>query len=261
MAIGTFSGYLSDELEMRARDEKTVVVLQSNYLPWKGYFDLIRKADLLVFYDDTQYTKNDWRNRNLIKTPRGVEWITVPCGPQIHRLIKDVRPVNSRWQRSHWDALLQNYKTAPFFNLFRSFFEDFYLAKTWNNLSELNQHLVKTIASEFLGIKTPVVNSNDFLRSGRKEAGLIYLLKMVGATTYLSGPTGKTFLDPAPFKEAGIKLSWMDYSHYPAYSQSYPPFVHEVSVVDLLYHTGPDAIKYLDNRKSARKSRDTETVS
>lgn len=231
---------------MTARNEKRVVVLQSNYLPWKGYFDLIRKADLLVFYDDTQYTKNDWRNRNRIKTPRGAEWITIPCGPHhMHRLIQDVRPVNARWQRSHWDRLRQNYQMAPYFSLYRPFFEDFYLGRPWTNLSELNQHLIGFIAREFLRIETPRVRSNDFDLRGSKEERLVELLEKVGATTYLSGPAGKLFLRLEPFEQAGIRVEWMDYSGYVPYRQQYGTFVHEVSIVDLLFNEGPNSTDFL----------------
>lgn len=228
-------------------NEKRVVILQSNYLPWKGFFDIIRQADLLLFYDDTQYTKNDWRNRNLIKTPRGRDWITVPCGPRhLHRRIDEVQPVHSRWQRSHWDQLLQNYRTTPFFAHYRPFFEDFYLHRTWANLSELNQYLILHIARKFLGIQTPVLQARELGVSGAKEERMIGLLAKVGATTYLSGPSGMDFLRLEPFHEAGIELEWMDYSHYRPYRQRFPPFIHEVSIVDLLFNEGPESPRFLE---------------
>jgi len=241
--------------------EKKVVVLQSNYLPWKGYFDLIRKADLLIFYDDTQYTKNDWRNRNRIKTPRGPQWLTVPCGPRIHRLIQDVAPSHDRWQRSHWDSIRQNYRLAPYFNQYKSFFEEFFLGKTWKNLSELNQFLIQSIALDFLGIHTPMLRSTDFAIHGAQEERLISLLQKVGTTTYLSGPTGKDFLRAEPFAEAGIRLEWMDYSGYRPYDQLYPPFVHEVSIIDLLFQKGPMAISFLEQEEGRGYRQRKESVS
>lgn len=238
---------LSFSLKRERVNEKRVVILQSNYLPWKGFFDLIRQADLLLFYDDTQYTKNDWRNRNLIKTPRGRDWITIPCGPShLHRRIDEVQPVHSRWQRSHWDQLYQNYRRAPHFADYRPFFEDFYLRRTWTNLSELNQYLILNIAREFLGIRTPFMQASELGVGGAKEERLVGLLKKVGATSYLSGPTGKDFLRPGPFLDAGIQLEWMDYSAYRPYRQLYPPFIHEVSIVDLLFNEGNDAWQYLE---------------
>jgi hypothetical protein len=225
---------------------KRVVILQSNYLPWKGFFDLIRRADLLVFYDDTQYTKNDWRNRNLIKTPRGRDWITIPCGPRhLHRRIDEVQPVHSRWQRSHWDQLYQNYRATPHFADYRPFFEDFYLHQTWTNLSALNQYLIQHIA-EFLQIRTPFLQAAELNVGGAKEERLINVLLKVGATTYLSGPTGRNFLRPELFREAGIQIDWMDYTHYQTYRQRFPPFHHEVSIVDLLFNEGPAAAQFLE---------------
>lgn len=232
----------------REMNDKKVVVLQSNYLPWKGYFDLIRSADLLVFYDDTQFTKNDWRNRNRIVSPRGVEWISVPCGPRIHRLILDVKPTHSKWQRSHWDKIVEGYRAAPYFKSFKDFFEDFYLSKTWSSLSDLNQYLIRTIATQFLNIHTPIRQSTEFALSGSKEDRLVDLLQQVGATRYLSGPTGRSFLREEPFAQAGIELEWMDYAGYPEYDQRNVPFVHEVSIVDLLFNTGPIAASYLDKQ-------------
>ena len=228
-------------------NEKRVAILQSNYLPWKGFFDLMHQVDLLLFYDDTQYTKNDWRNRNLIKTPRGRDWITIPCGPRhLDRRIDEVQPVHARWQRSHWDQLYQNYRTAPYFSYYRPFFEEFYLHRKWTNLSDLNQYLILYIAREFLGIGTPYIQARELEVAGHKEERLVGLLRKVGATSYFSGPTGKHFLRPEPFHEAGIRLEWMDYSHYKPYPQRFPPFVHEVSIVDLLFNVGPAASRYLE---------------
>jgi hypothetical protein len=237
-----------------SHEEKRVVVLQSNYLPWKGYFDLIRQSDLLVFYDDTQYTKNDWRNRNRIKTRHGVQWLTIPCGPHhMHKLIQEVRPVGYEWQRSHWDRLRFHYGASPYFRIYRPFFESFYLSRTWTNLSELNQYLILAICREFLHIDTPMMRSTDFPLEGVKEERLVSLLRKVGATTYLSGPTGRQFLQMEPFSQAGIRVEWMDYSGYPSYRQLFPPFVHEVSIVDLLFNEGESAIQFLEPVKSRKE--------
>lgn len=240
---------------------KRVVVLQSNYLPWKGYFDLIRRADLLIFYDDTQYTKNDWRNRNRIKTSRGVEWLTIPCGRHhMHRLIHDVRPVGNEWQRSHWDRIRMSYRFAPYFGMYRDFFESFYRAHDWTNLSELNQYLITTIGRAFLGIQTPILRSTDFHLVGSKEERLVHMLVQSGATRYLSGPTGRQFLRMEPFERAGIRVEWMDYSGYRPYPQLYPPFVHEVSVIDLLFQEGPGAAQYLESTAPLAEASDLSVL-
>lgn len=226
---------------------RRVVVLQSNYLPWKGYFDLIRRADLFVFYDDVQFTKNDWRNRNKIKTPAGADWISIPCGTNLKRLIQEVQPSNADWQSGHWRRITEGYGDTPYFNLYKPFFEDFYLGRTWTNLSELNQYLIRHIAQDMLGIQTTFEQSSKYSPDGVRQDRLLDLLRKTGATEYLSGPAARAYISEETFQEANIKLTWMNYGPYPEYRQPYPPFVHEVSIIDLLFCEGPDAIAYLGN--------------
>ena len=224
---------------------KTVAVLQSNYIPWKGYFDIIGRADCFIFHDDLQYTKNDWRNRNKIKTANGSTWLTVPCGKNEHRLICEVELKTHDWQAKHWRMIEKNYKKAPYFDLYRNFFEEFYLEKTWSNLSEMNHFLIKHIASKFLGVTTPLEDSRSYNLSGRKAGRLLELLHKAGATHYLSGPSAKSYIPEAEFLQEGIQVEWMDYSGYPEYPQFSPPFEHGVSIIDLLFHTGPEAGQYM----------------
>lgn len=217
---------------------KKVAVLQSNYLPWKGYFDLIHDVDLFVFYDDVQFTKNDWRNRNRIKTAQGTQWLTVPVGASLDRLICEVRLEDSRWQARHWKTILQSYSRAPHFSMYRDFFEDFFMRRRWASLSEMNQYLIKAIAAQFLGVRTEFRDSREFAVSGAKLDRLLSLLSKVGATHYFSGPAAKAYIDESRFSDAGIRLTYKDYSAYPAYPQLYPPFEHPVSVIDLLFSCG-----------------------
>ena len=133
---------------------KKIAILQSNYIPWKGYFDIIAKVDLFIFHDDLQYTKGDWRNRNKIKTEKGTEWLTIPCGSSEKRLICDVQLNDSSWQKDHWNKIVTNYRKAPFFNKYKSLLEYFYLDKKWDNLSNFNQCFIKTISSDIFGFKT-----------------------------------------------------------------------------------------------------------
>jgi hypothetical protein len=224
---------------------RRVAVLQSNYLPWKGYFDIIHDVDLVIFYDDVQYTKNDWRNRNRIKTPRGVEWLTIPVGMRIHRMICEVELPDDWWAADHLDKLTRAYAAAPFFEEYRGFLEQIYLQPRWRLLSDLNQHLIRTIAVEFLGITTEFRDSREFAARGRKQDRLLALLQEAGAEVYVSGPAAKDYLDADAFARAGVEVRWKDYSGYPEYRQLHPPFVHEVTVLDLLFHTGggaPDRI-------------------
>lgn len=223
----------------------TVVVLQSNYIPWKGYFDLIHDADIFVFYDDLQFTKNDWRNRNKIKTAQGLKWLSIPVGTNANRLICDVVMEDTRWQRSHWDSLRQQYEKSPFFKLYRPFFEEIYLGRQWENMSELNQYLIQSISHEILKISTQFINSRDFKLSGQKLDRLLDLVKQSKATRYISGPSARNYIVEERFDELGIELQWKDYSNYPEYPQPYPPFEHGVTILDLLFNVGSEAPFYI----------------
>ncbi|MCH7344188.1 WbqC family protein [Pelomonas sp. CA6] len=222
-----------------------VVVLQSNYIPWKGYFDLIRDAELFCFYDDVQFTKNDWRNRNRIKTAQGPRWLSVPVGTDLNRLVCEVRMSDARWQASHWDSLRQAYGKQPFFRHYRDFFEEIYRGRVWESLSELNQHLIRRIAGELLGIQTRFDDSRHYRSEGVRLERLMGLLQQLGCSHYISGPAAKDYIDPAVFERAGMRLSWKDYSGYPVYEQPHPPFEHGVSILDLLFCVGPDAPQYI----------------
>lgn len=224
---------------------KSVVVLQSNYVPWKGYFDLIHDADLFIFYDDLQYTKNDWRNRNKIKAASGPEWITIPVGSDTNRLICEVELKDATWQQKHWKTLLQNYRNCPHFERYQQFFEDFYLGRRWANLSEMNQCLIQHIATAFLGIRTEFQDSRRFNLSGQKQERLLELVSKVGTERYISGPAAKSYIEAERFAAEGIGLVWKDYVGYPEYPQRFPPFEHGVSILDLLFNVGPDAPWYI----------------
>ncbi|MCX7890837.1 MAG: WbqC family protein [Burkholderiales bacterium] len=224
---------------------KRVVVNQSSYIPWKGYFDLIHDADLFVFYDDVQFTVRDWRSRNRIKTPQGAIWLTVPVGSDRNRLVCDVVITDAGWQKRHFESLRHSYSRAPYFRDYEPFLREVYLERRWNNLSALNQFLIRRIAEEFLGIRTLFAQSTEFNAPGRKADRILALAKAAGATTYLSGPAAKAYLDPAAFSAAGIELQWKEYPAYPEYPQLHPPFDHAVTVLDLLFHVGPAAPWYI----------------
>jgi hypothetical protein len=224
---------------------KTVVVLQSNYIPWKGYFDLVHEADVFVFYDDLQFTKNDWRNRNKIKTPSGAEWITIPVGHDTNRLICEVELRDSSWQAKHWKTIKQHYGKCAHFGDYQGFFEEAYLGRVWSNLSELNHYLIRSIAHDFLGVKTEFRDSREFSLQGVKQDRLLDVLAHVGATKYVSGPAARDYIEPERFADAGIELVWMNYDGYPEYPQRFPPFVHGVSILDLLFNAGPAAPRYI----------------
>ena len=206
-----------------------VAILQSNYLPWKGYFDIIHSADLFIFYDDIQFTKNDWRNRNKIKAQTGPAWLTIPVGGDLSRLINQVTFRDQRWAKKHWKNIQQYYSRAPFFKLYQDFLEDVYLNRPWSRLSELNQYLIRHIAHDFLEIKTEFRDSTEFETQGKKQDRLMDLLKQAGANSYISGPSAKNYIDEKKFEKAGIELSYITYDGYPEYPQFFPPFSHQVA--------------------------------
>lgn len=230
---------------------KKVAVLQSNYIPWKGYFDIINMVDLFIFHDDLQYTKQDWRNRNKIKTEKGPEWLTVPCGTNEKRLICEVELKDSSWQRKHWNKIKNCYQRTKYFGQYKDFFEEIYLRNKWTNLSVMNQSIIKKICREILNIKTIFDDSRKYHLREKKQARVLELLEKVKATEYLSGPAAKVYLDESEFVKRKIKLGWMDYLDYPKYNQLYPLFCHEVSIIDLIFNEGPHTSKYMKSFKKA----------
>lgn len=222
-----------------------LAVLQSNYIPWKGYFDLIHQVDFFLFYDEVSYTKNDWRNRNQIQTAQGPQWLTVPVHGSLSMRIDEVEIVQGRWQQQHYQALLTNYAKAPFFHQYAPFLREVYLDRSWQRLSELNQFLIQKIAKDFLGIHTQFGSSHDYPTSGSGHQKLLSLVKAVGADSYLSGPAARNYIQPEDYRSANIRLEWMDYSGYPLYPQRYSPFRHQVSILDLLFNVGDCAADYI----------------
>jgi hypothetical protein len=218
-----------------------VAVLQSNYIPWKGYFDLIHDVELFVFYDDNQYTKNDWRNRNRIKTSQGTQWLTIPVGDALDRQICEVTLPDNGWQRKHWRTIEQTYGKCAHFARYRPLFEEVYLGRSWSHLSALNQHLIELVSREVLGIRSTFADSRLYGAQGSKLDKLLDLLRRVGASHYLSGPAARDYIDEARFAQAGITLEWKSYAGYPEYPQRHPPFEHGVTVLDLIFNMGPDS--------------------
>jgi WbqC-like protein family len=221
-----------------------VALVQSNYVPWKGYFDLIASADVFVLYDDAQFTTRDWRNRNRIKTPQGLAWLTVPVGDSRSRTIRDVRLPDPAWQRAHWRTLELAYKRAPHFSRVTEWLAPIYLDRNFTSLSELNKHLIDTICDQ-LDIRTNITESCSFRLEGARSQLILSICRQIGATEYLSGPSAKTYLDVNLFESNGISVRWIDYSRYPAYPQLWGDFIHEVSILDLLFNCGPDASSFM----------------
>jgi hypothetical protein len=225
---------------------RRVAITQSNYIPWKGYFDLIAMVDELILLDDVQYTKQDWRNRNRIKTPAGVKWLTIPVrhGSTGQR-IDQIEVADPTWPSRHWRELRQHYARAPFFEEVRPLLEPLYLGLAEQRLSRINRELIEAVCGA-LGLDTRLSWSTDYdpAPTGRNER-LIDLCRQAGAERYLTVPGTRTYLDEDAFGHAGIAVDWMDYSGYPEYPQLHGAFEHRVTVLDLLMCTGPEAPRYL----------------
>ncbi len=222
---------------------KKVAILQSNYIPWKGYFDLIRMVDEFIIYDNVQYTRSDWRNRNKIKTPNGLAWLTIAVGKHYEK-INETTVSDINWGRSHWSTLRQCYSKSKYFNEYKGIFEAFYLNNIEKHLSIINYDLIKII-NNILNINTKISWSTDYNIIDGKVERLVDLVHQTGGSEYLSGPAAKGYIDESLFTNAGIKVSWMDYSGYKEYDQLYPPFEHGVTILDLIFNEGPEAIKYM----------------
>jgi hypothetical protein len=225
-----------------------VVILQPSYIPWRGYFHQIAKADLFIFYDDVQYDKHGWRNRNQIKTVQGKQWLTIPVhsgGATQGALIKDMKIDWARpWSANHRKALTFSYAKAPYFRRYAALLESFYQRHD-TLLADFTIDLTIALARE-LGIE-----QTRFMRSseipgidGQKTGRLIQILTKVGATHYVSGPSARDYIEQTQFDAAGISLEFMIYD-YPEYPQLYPPFDGQVSVLDLLFMAGPEALKLI----------------
>ena len=225
---------------------KRVAISQSNYIPWKGYFDLINTVDEFVLFDDMQYTRRDWRNRNKIRTPDGTQWLTIPVvvKGKYHQTIRETEVSDPQWGASHWGAIKHNYSRRPFFPAHRALLEELYFGGRETHLSQINFRFL-TAMCEVLGITTPMTWSTDYGVIEGKTERLVDLCQKAGGTEYVSGPAAKDYIDPAVFADAGIALEYIDYSGYPTYEQVTEPFDHYVSVVDLILNTGPDAPSYM----------------
>jgi hypothetical protein len=230
-------------------DAKTnCVILQPSYIPWRGYFHQIQKADVFVFYDDVQYDRGGWRNRNRVKTPNGSVWLTIPVAKK--GSVDSGTPLNAikvdwnrRWTKSHWTTIQQSYQKAPFFENYRELFQNIY-----DRRPELLADFTIETTIEIAGLLG--LGDKRFLRSSQLSAGgakterLVSILRQVGATHYISGPSARDYLDEESLAAAGISLEYMQYGYRP-YPQLHPPFDPHVSIIDLLMMTGPETPDFI----------------
>lgn len=228
----------------------TVSICQSNYIPWRGYFDLIGFADYFVLYDNVQYTKNDWRNRNKIKTPNGAEWLTIACKTNsINQRIDETFIANTNWYVKHLKTIKSNYAKAAAFGLVYDWIEEIYVNKISHltKISDINKCLITEIC-KFLNIQTTILSDNELELIEGKSEKLIHICSQLKADVYLSGPSAQDYLDLSLFHENNIDVIWMDYTGYPSYSQQFGEFNPNLSIIDLLFNEGLNAKEFLKSK-------------
>ncbi|MCB0335233.1 MAG: WbqC family protein [Bdellovibrionales bacterium] len=230
--------------------KKSAVITQSNYIPWKGYFDQIRSCDYFMLYDCVQYTRRDWRNRNQIKTPQGPKWLTIPVNVKgkFNAPINAMEVADHEWAEQHWNMIRHNYRQAPCFSELENFFCNLYeLAAKETLLSKVNYLFLSEICRK-IGITTPFYFSEDYELKDDKNERLVSLCKQLQVTNYISGPAAKDYLDVGAFDNEGISVEWFNYGTYPDYPQQHGPFTHAVSIIDLMMAVGDQTLSFIENK-------------
>jgi hypothetical protein len=231
-----------------------VAIVQSCYVPWKGYFDLIRSCDHFILLEDVQYSRGQWRNRNQIKTAQGLKWISIPLrhSGTFPTLIHDMRVNDPDWMRRHYSILEQSYRASPGWKVLRDFLDAELLPRNEPTLSEVNESLTRSLC-RLLGLETPITRSERYaVRCENPTERVVKLCQAVGGTRYLSGPGARSYIEEERFHDAGIALEYFDYSGYPEYPQPHGPFEHAVSILDVIACLGTDAASAL--RREAREA-------
>lgn len=226
--------------------KKSVLITQSNYIPWKGYFDNINAVDEFIVYDDMQYTKRDWRNRNQIKTPQGLLWLTIPVEVKgkFFQKINETQVSEKNWGEKHWKTIVANYSKTPYFKIYRDVFENIYRDESLNTITNINIEFIKAVNS-ILNINTKIIDSREFRLVEGKTERLVDICKQCQATSYYTGPAAKNYMDEQLFFNEGIGVNYFDYSNYPEYPQQHGEFSHYVSILDLIFNTGDNAKNYM----------------
>jgi hypothetical protein len=240
------------------------VIIQPSYIPWRGFFHMIQRADVFVFYDDVQYDKRGWRNRNRIKGPNGSQWLTIPTlnkGAQT-----EDTPINAieicwdtPWNRKHLQTITQIYSKAPFFKDYVDLLKEFY-GRRDTLLADFTIDFTIAIARRIGILHTRFVRSSTLGAEGTKTARLISVLEKIGATHYISGPSAADYIEPKLFEEAGITYEYQVYD-YPPYEQRFPPYDPQVSILDLMFSTGPQLPQYIWSQPRPSESPSTSPAS
>ena len=226
---------------------KKVAILQSNYIPWKGYFDMINMVDEFVLYDDMQCTKRDWRNRNIIKTFQGMQWISIPVATKgkFYQKINETEVISSEWVDEHWKTLQYNYARAKHFDEYSETIKELYeKCREEKYLSRINYIFLKSIC-EILDINTKITWSSEYNLIDGKTEKLVGICKQAGADCYLSGPAAKDYIENELFANESIALEYMDYSGYKEYSQLHGEFLHSVTILDMIFNLGKETKNFM----------------
>lgn len=220
-----------------------ITIHQPQYLPWLGYLDKIDKADVFVLLDNVQFKKNEWQNRNRIKTAQGWQWITVPVLYRFPEKINEVR-INNRenWSRKHLQALITNYAKSTYFDNYKSFFEDIF-SRRWDRLVDINIEIIKFLINA-LGLKTRLVMASDLKLREEPTERLIDICKTFNGNKYLAGKDGNKYMNVELFDKEGIEIIFQDFKH-PVYNQLFGDFEPFMSAIDLLFNCGDNSLKIL----------------
>lgn len=223
-----------------------ICIVQSCYIPWKGFFDLVGRCDEYVIFDRMQYVKRHWHNRNRIKTANGPEWLTIPVitKGRFDQAIDEVL-IEKPWAEKHWRALELAYGRAPFFDALAPVVRTWYeRADKQARLTDVNELFAREIAG-LLGLRTRIVRDTAYPVDGVKTERLLAIARAAGADRYLSGPSARVYLDEGQLAAGGVTTEWMSYDGYPEYLQLHGNFEHAVSVLDLLFNAGPEAPRFI----------------
>ena len=229
-------------------------MLQPGYLPWLGFFDQLQRSDCFIFYDDVQYDKNGWRNRNRIKSTTGEpHWLTVPV--RVHsltqRLIETEIDNRAPWPRKHVGTLRQFYAKAPHLNRYLPELENLLLGRNWELLCDLDLAVIKLMC-QWLGLERETMRSSELLITGDGSERLVNFCLQVGANHYLSGNAAQEYLDVELFARHGIEVEWQNYKH-PTYPQQHGAFVPFLSALDLLFNCGDESAKIISEGSTNTK--------
>lgn len=223
--------------------QKKIAIIQSSYIPWKGYFDIINSVDEFILYDEVFYSKNTWRNRNKIKIRDCSMWLTIPINKASSSTrIDEVKVANNLWRKKHWKSICQWYSKSRYFKDYKDAFEDLYLGRGEKRLSLINYEFISLI-NKILGIQTNITWSTDYRTVSGQTEKLVDLCLQAGGSEYITGPAARSYIETEKFTENNIQLSYFNYDNYEEYGQMFFPFDHYVSIIDLIFNTGGKALK------------------